>query len=66
MKLIIDIEKDYYEILKHGVEHGDDYRPIKIIANGTPHPCPCDLCRYNPPSSADGKPCSMCVAEGRE
>lgn len=27
---------------------------------------PCDLCRYNPPSSADGKPCTMCPAEGSE
>ena len=24
---------------------------------------PCDLCRYNPPSSADGKPCTMCPTE---
>lgn len=24
--------------------------------------CPCDLCRYNPPSSRDGKPCGMCPA----
>jgi len=24
---------------------------------------PCDLCRYNPPSSFDGKPCCMCPAE---
>lgn len=23
---------------------------------------PCDLCRYNPPSSRDGKPCTMCPA----
>lgn len=23
---------------------------------------PCDLCAYNPPSSGDGKPCSMCPA----
>ena len=23
---------------------------------------PCDLCRFNPPSSGDGKPCSMCPA----
>ena len=27
---------------------------------------PCDLCKYNPPSSMDGKPCSVCPAEGRE
>lgn len=26
---------------------------------------PCDLCRYNPPSSLDGKPCTLCVADGR-
>ncbi len=26
---------------------------------------PCDVCRYNPPSSTDGKPCTMCPAEGR-
>lgn len=25
-------------------------------------PSPCDLCMYNPPSSTDGKPCSMCPA----
>lgn len=24
---------------------------------------PCDLCKYNPPSSLDGKPCTMCPAE---
>lgn len=23
---------------------------------------PCTLCRYNPPSSTDGKPCSICPA----
>ena len=22
----------------------------------------CNLCRYNPPSSSDGKPCTMCPA----
>ena len=26
---------------------------------------PCDLCRFNPPGSGDGKPCSMCPAERR-
>jgi hypothetical protein len=25
---------------------------------------PCDVCRYYPPSSTDGKPCSVCPAEG--
>ena len=26
------------------------------------HLCPCDVCAYSPPSSGDGKPCSMCPA----
>ena len=26
---------------------------------------PCDACAYNPPSSFDGKPCTMCPAERR-
>ena len=24
---------------------------------------PCDRCMFNPPSSCDGKPCCMCVAQ---
>ena len=24
---------------------------------------PCDACKYNPPGSGDGKPCTMCPAE---
>lgn len=26
---------------------------------------PCDVCRFYPPSSCDGKPCTMCPAEQR-
>ena len=26
---------------------------------------PCDVCKYNPPSSGGGKPCGICPAEGR-
>ena len=26
---------------------------------------PCDVCMYNPPSSADGKPCTMCPATAK-
>lgn len=37
MKLIIDIDKEYYELLKYDVEHGQDFKPIKIIANGIPY-----------------------------
>ena len=27
---------------------------------------PCDVCIYNPPSSLDGKPCTMCPACGAD
>lgn len=27
---------------------------------------PCGLCRYKPPSSCDGKPCTMCPAEAAQ
>lgn len=37
MKLIIEVEKDYYEMLKYNVEHGQDYKPFEIIANGMPY-----------------------------
>ena len=37
VKLIIEIPKDYYEIIKHNVEnHLTDYRPFEIIGNGIP------------------------------
>ena len=37
MKVIIDIPKDYYELIKHDVDnHLTDYIPFEIIANGTP------------------------------
>lgn len=26
---------------------------------------PCDVCQYNPPSSGDGKPCSVCPAQAK-
>ena len=26
---------------------------------------PCDVCQYNPPSSGDGKPCSICPAQAK-
>lgn len=30
------------------------------------HTSPCDLCGYNPPSSSDGKPCTMCPAVSKQ
>ena len=26
---------------------------------------PCDLCKFNPPTSGDGKPCFMCPAQAK-
>lgn len=37
MKLIIDIDNDYFEIIKYRVENGDDYKPYTLIANGIPY-----------------------------
>ena len=37
MKLLIDVEKDYYEMIKYNVEHGQEYKPFEIIANGIPY-----------------------------
>ena len=34
-----------------------------IEKNRSKNMTPCDVCRYNPPSSMDGKPCTMCPAE---
>jgi len=44
--------KDYKEIVID----------IKQLEGVTIPTSPCDLCKYNPPSSTDGKPCTMCPA----
>ena len=36
MKVITDIDKDDFEILKYEERNGNDFKPIKLIANGTP------------------------------
>jgi len=69
MKLIIDIPQEKYEMFQTdgyaGLLDNDLYYDIK---NGTPisdNATPCDLCRYNPPSSTDDNPCCMCPATER-
>lgn len=37
IKLIIDVDKDYYELIKYNVEHGQNYKYFEIIANGIPY-----------------------------
>lgn len=39
MKIVIDIDEDYYEIIKHNVKvFHNDFKPYVLIANGTPLP----------------------------
>ena len=38
MQVVIEIDERYYEIIKNDVGHGCDFKPFKIIANGTPLP----------------------------
>ena len=38
---------------------------IKAIEQDQLMPSPCDLCKFDPPSSGDGKPCCMCPACGK-
>lgn len=41
-----------------------DGEPVWVVLDE--RKTPCDLCAYNPPSSLDGKPCSMCPATAKE
>ena len=36
---------------------------VKALPSAQPELSPCDVCRYYPPSSMDGKPCTICPAE---
>lgn len=40
-----------------------DENQIPTLAPSSDPLAPCDLCRYNPPSSFGGKPCCACPAE---
>lgn len=49
-----DIYTDYHKTAEKLVVIG--YRKQSELT-------PCDCCKFNPPSSTDGKPCSMCPAQ---
>ena len=36
MKIVINIDQDYYEIIKYDVDKGMAYLPCVLIANGIP------------------------------
>ena len=46
-------------------EIADEIDGLPSVPPQVVHGSPCDLCRYNPPSSCDGKPCTMCPAEAK-
>ena len=39
-------------------EEKDSYRKLSKLD-------PCDMCKFNPPSSGDGKPCNVCPAQAK-
>ena len=54
---------------------GDEYDNKDICRNcldtlmnreKSEHCTPCDVCKFDPPSSGDKKPCSMCPAEAAD
>ena len=74
MQIVIKLSDKIYKDIKeensiYGINNGLSAKitgkVVGAIQNGTPIPdnaTPCDFCRYNPPSSTDGKPCCMCPA----
>ncbi|MBR6984645.1 MAG: hypothetical protein IKH75_14190 [Ruminococcus sp.] len=54
----LNINKAVKDAYKHGKSKG--IKKGRAMAKAQ---IPCDACRFNPPSSANGKPCTMCPAE---
>ena len=67
MQILIDLDEIDYKLIteKYPEELSEEYieRLFMKIENGTVLPSPCDVCRFRPPSSTDGKPCCICPAE---
>ena len=55
-----------YDIEPHFISADSAIDAWNASGRVTVHLSPCDVCRYNPPSSGDGKPCSMCPARRKE
>ena len=55
-----------YDIEPHFISADSAIDAWNASGRVTVHLSPCDVCRYNPPSSGDGKPCSMCPASRKE
>ena len=48
--------------------YNDGINMAVTVVSGLPtvDAVPCDVCRFAPPSSGDGKPCTICPAEGKD
>lgn len=43
----------------------EDIRSMPTLTPSNEALTPCDVCKFSPPSSSDGKPCCMCPATSR-
>lgn len=55
-----------YDIEPHFISADSAITAWNASRRVTVHLSPCDSCAYNPPSSGDVKPCSMCPASRKE
>lgn len=55
-----------YDIEPHFISADSAIDAWNASESDAVHLSPCDVCAYNPPSSGDGKPCSMCQASRKE
>lgn len=55
-----------YDIEPHFISADSAIDAWNASERETVHLSPCDVCAYNPPSSGDGKPCSICPAIRKE
>ena len=73
--LLKELRKELRECRKDGEEFGGEsilwaegieFAIDAVKEAPTIEATPCSFCRYNPPSSGDGKPCAMCPASAKE
>lgn len=64
-QLAIDVFDDYNVSVENGELEAYSRDRKRLCELPPAQSEPCDFCRWNPPSSGDGKPCSMCPAKRR-
>lgn len=58
---VLDLSEYSDKLWQNAFETGKKFAAVQSDGCQTP----CDLCKYDPPSSGDGKPCSMCPAAAK-